>query len=42
MKKMMIQMLVKIKKIIKKWMVKMKKVQIEDKILKNMKNVTEN
>jgi len=42
MKKMMIQMLVKIKKNIKKWMVKMKKVQIEDKILKNMKNVTEN
>jgi len=42
MKKMKIQMLVKIKKIIKKWMVKMKKVQIEDKILKNMKNVTEN
>ena len=42
MKKMKIQMLVKIKKIIKKWMVKMMKVQIEDKILKNMKNVTEN
>ena len=42
MKKMMIQMLVNIKKNIKKWMVKMKKVQIEDKILKNMKNVTEN
>ena len=42
MKKMKIQMLVKIKKIIKKWMVKMKIVQIEDKILKNMKNVTEN